>query len=156
MFQLSLLVVICCVMAISAMPNPRAPAKGSLVATAESGHFSYDGKFCLMVYCNNHWRLQVKMNLFAFKMKILTNGRNTIRCAQANTSRPSTSTHEKVKQKVSLLLISSTTTNHCQRIWKIMATLVCSLILKFFKRSNTIQVFFNTSYFINNFSSVEH
>nr|CAH0111982.1 unnamed protein product [Daphnia galeata] len=33
--------VICCVVAISAMPNPQAP-KGSLVETAESGHFSYD------------------------------------------------------------------------------------------------------------------
>ena len=44
MFQLSL--VICCVVAISAMPNPQAP-KGSLVETAESGHFSYDGNFVL-------------------------------------------------------------------------------------------------------------
>ena len=44
MFQLSS--VICCFVAISAMPNPQAP-KGSLVETAESGHFSYDGNFVL-------------------------------------------------------------------------------------------------------------
>jgi hypothetical protein len=49
--------VICCVVAaINAMPNPQA-AKGSIVATAESGHFSYDGKlhliFLLKYFCDH-------------------------------------------------------------------------------------------------------
>lgn len=41
---LQFFLVLCCFVAINAMPNPQGP-KGALVATAESGHFSYDGMF---------------------------------------------------------------------------------------------------------------
>ena len=48
-FALQFSLVMCCIVAVNAMPNPQAP-RGSIVPTAEGGHFSYDGKLCFIYF----------------------------------------------------------------------------------------------------------